>query len=196
MSSPPRTRTDSFAYDPLGRRIHADFTPLSSSPSTTEKVYVLPNDDEEMDRLTMQHYCIRQLFQSNFSAPVAGVLRSGGKVLDLGCGSGIWGMEVGSDFPKSTITGLDISPVQPSTIKPKNVTFLEGDITSLPLPFGDNTFAFVHMRLLVAGLRKEFYPVLIDEMVRILRPGGYIELMEIGDMVYGGEVRGPHLMRI
>jgi hypothetical protein len=47
--------------------------------------YFLPNDDEEVDRLHIQHYTFRYIWQSNYSAPVDDLLKTEDtKVLDLG----------------------------------------------------------------------------------------------------------------
>ena len=47
--------------------------------------YPLPNDDEECDRLHMQHFIIRYVWQSNFCSPVEHILNSeDAKVLDVG----------------------------------------------------------------------------------------------------------------
>ena len=49
--------------------------------------YNLPNDGDEVDRLQMQHYLSRYIWQSNHSAPVGELLQNGGKdirVLDVG----------------------------------------------------------------------------------------------------------------
>ena len=49
--------------------------------------YHLPNDGDEFDRLQMQHYLSRYIWQSNFSAPVHELLSNGGediRVLDVG----------------------------------------------------------------------------------------------------------------
>ncbi|KAJ3033364.1 hypothetical protein HDV00_006472 [Rhizophlyctis rosea] len=195
--SSQRDRTDAFRYDAQGRRLHADLTPLSVDAVSSDKLYVLPNDDEEMDRLHLQHYVMKLQFKSNFSAPVSSLLHTpGAKVLDVGCGSGIWAFEMASDFPKSHITGFDLSPVQPSNVKPKNVEFLTGDLTKLPLPFADNTFDYVHMRLLVLALRTEFWPILIGELVRIVKPGGWLEMTEARDFAMKGPTKVPNLMGI
>ncbi|KAJ3044301.1 hypothetical protein HDV00_002621 [Rhizophlyctis rosea] len=194
-----RSRGDSFKYDTAGRRIHADFTPLSEDAVPSDKLYILPNDDEEMDRLHLQHYAIRLLFGSNFSAPATKFLSEPGtkrKVLDLACGSGIWAFEMATAFPTCHVTGIDISPVQPSTVKPKNVEFLVGDLTNVPLPFPDAAFDFVHMGLVFLALRAEFWPVLIKEIVRIVKPGGWIELMEPSNIVFQGQTRVPNLARM
>ncbi|KAJ3046689.1 hypothetical protein HK097_000631 [Rhizophlyctis rosea] len=192
---PARPRADSFKYDASGRRLHADCTPLSEDAVASDKLYVLPNDDEEMERLHMQHYIVRLLFGGNYSAPVTKRLEApGAKALDLGCGSGIWAFETATDFPQAEVTGFDISPVQPGTVKRKNANFIVGDLTYLPLPFEDENFDFVYMRFLITGLRKEFWPVLIKEIIRIVKPGGYIELMEFANPAMQGPTKVPNLV--
>src|SRR6266542_3559707 len=47
--------------------------------------YILPNDNDECDRLHMQHFVFRYAWQSNFASPVEHILNSKGtKVLDSG----------------------------------------------------------------------------------------------------------------
>src|SRR6266542_213641 len=47
--------------------------------------YILPNDDDECDRLHMQHFVFRYAWQSNFASPVEHILNSNDtKVLDAG----------------------------------------------------------------------------------------------------------------
>ncbi|HEY4385440.1 MAG TPA: class I SAM-dependent methyltransferase, partial [Ktedonobacteraceae bacterium] len=48
------------------------------------------------------------------------------------------------------------------------------------LPFPDRQFDYVHQRLLVAALPATHWPTVIHELVRVTRPGGWIELLEIG----------------
>ncbi|KAJ3052187.1 hypothetical protein HK097_006739 [Rhizophlyctis rosea] len=195
--SSTRSRADSFKFDTSGRRLHADFTPLDEEQVASGRLYILPNDDEEMERLHIQHYMLRLLFKSNFSAPVQKMLSTpGAKVLDLGCGSGIWAFEIATDYPQCQVTGLDMSPVQPGTVKPKNVEYMQADLTNLPLPFEDASFDFIHMRLLIAGLRAEFWPVLIAEIVRLVKPGGYIELTEPTNPAMNLPTKFPNLMQM
>ena len=42
------------------------------------------NDFLLVDKLQMQHYLLRYVWQSNFSAPVKEILNHGAEVLDLG----------------------------------------------------------------------------------------------------------------
>ena len=58
-----------------GRRFH----------NAENSKYVLPNDDDEFDRLHLQHIVIRYAWQGNFASPVEHILNSKGtKVLDSG----------------------------------------------------------------------------------------------------------------
>ncbi|CAI2185876.1 5702_t:CDS:2 [Funneliformis geosporum] len=163
---PPKTKEE-FRIEE-GRRFH-----------NVETIkYFLPNDDEELDRLHLQHYMWRYLWQSNFSAPVDDLLqKEETKVLDIGCGAGSWLFELATEYPLPSFTGTDISPVIPTTIKPRNINFIKGNILD-GLPFEDNSIDFVHQRLLLGAYPLDKWQGVVNELVRVLKPGGYLELME------------------
>lgn len=48
-----------------------------------------------------------------------------------------------------------------------------------PLPFPDNTFDFVTMQLVTTSFRRENWPSVILELVRVTKPGGYIQLLDV-----------------
>ncbi|RHZ85321.1 hypothetical protein Glove_67g48 [Diversispora epigaea] len=146
--------------------------------------YPLPNDEEELDRLHLQHFLLRYVWQRNFSAPVKHILnRNGSKVLDVGCGAGSWMFEMASDYPNTQITGLDISPIQPSEIKPRNVNFVKANVLN-GLPFENNTFDYIFQRFLVSAIPKDSWLDVINELTRVLKPGGYLELVEINPIIF------------
>ncbi|CAG8469836.1 S-adenosyl-L-methionine-dependent methyltransferase [Gigaspora rosea] len=151
-----------------GRRFH----------NVETSMYHLPNDDNETNRLHLQHFLIRYLYQSNFSAPVNQILsKPGAKVLDVGCGAASWSFDIATTYPLAKVIGLDISPYQSTMIKPKNFEFVKGNVQER-LPFDDNTFDFVFQRYLLFGITKEKWPHVVNELVRVLRPGGFLELCE------------------
>ena len=80
---------------------------------------------------------------------------------------------------KVHIEGIDIaSRLFPRTYPP-NITFSIHSVTSLPLSW-HSTFAYVHQRLLMAALTTSMWKSAISEMFRVLRPGGWVELLENG----------------
>ncbi|CAG8678872.1 7247_t:CDS:2, partial [Cetraspora pellucida] len=143
-----------------------------------DAIYHLPNDEDEQDRLHLQHFLIRYLFQSNFSSPIEHILdKPGTKILDIGCGPGSWSFDIATTYPFVEVIGLDMSPHQPSYIKPKNFTFIKANVLE-GLPFEDNTFDFVFQRCMIFGYPNEEWPNVMNELVRVLKPGGYLELCE------------------
>ncbi|RIB14827.1 S-adenosyl-L-methionine-dependent methyltransferase [Gigaspora rosea] len=159
-----------------GRRFH----------NAKNVVYHLPIDEDEIDRLHIQHFLIRYIWQSNFSAPVEHNLsKPGARILDIGCGPASWSFDIATTYPLSQVIGLDISSYQPNQIKPGNFEFIRADAQK-GLPFDDNTFDFVFQRFLFFGYTKEKWSYVINEIVRVLKPGGFLELSEPSNIIDGG----------
>ncbi|CAG8663836.1 5829_t:CDS:2, partial [Gigaspora rosea] len=134
--------------------------------------------DREEENAGLRHNLIRELFNGNFSSPIRDKLNDGGlMVLDVGCGFGTWLFDMSSDFKDCQYVGVDKTPQQFIANKPKNVEFVTADVTD-GLPFNDESFDFIHIRNLVFDLRDKQWDSLVQECVRILKPGGYIEITE------------------
>ncbi|CAJ0833324.1 14686_t:CDS:2 [Entrophospora sp. SA101] len=132
--------------------------------------YSLPNDDEEIDRMHMQHYISRFIWQKNFCSPLDDLLRYGGaKVLDVGCGAGTFLLEMGHDYPESEFLGIDISPMYPSEIKPSNVKFEQINVLE-GLPYDDNSFDFVVIRNMITAFSIDDWDFCIQELIRVTKP--------------------------
>lgn len=65
--------------------------------------YGLMNDAQEGARLTLQHHLFKLAWKKNYLAP----LRAPKLVLDVGCGTGIWGYEFQQEWPKAWLINLD-----------------------------------------------------------------------------------------
>ncbi len=151
--------------------------------------YVMPNDVQETNRLDFQHYLMRHVLQRNYLAP----LGNPKGILDVGCGTGRWAQELASAYPRSKVFGLDIvdSVIRRGDTAPANFRFIQGDILK-ELPFPDMTFDFVHQRFLHAAIPAPSWPGAVQELVRVTRLGGWIEIAE-SDLVAHNQ--GPAMQR-
>ena len=146
--------------------------------------YILPSDGEELNRLDFQHYMLRYALKGNFVAP----LRDPRAILDVACGTGRWAMEMATLFPQANVVGFDITPppveAGAAVSRPDNFAFLQGNMLE-GLPFPDNSFDFTHQRLVAVALPTNQWARQLRELMRVTRPGGWVELVE-GDLLPGG----------
>ncbi|MGE5333148.1 MAG: class I SAM-dependent methyltransferase [Nitrososphaerota archaeon] len=151
--------------------------------------YPLPKDMDEINRLDFQHFLLRTGLHGNYLAP----LGQPTDILDVGCGSGRWAMEMAALFPRARVVGVDIVPPSSDTsslgqgldTRPNNYRFIAGNILE-GLPFPDASFDYVHQRLLITAIPRDRWPAVIQELVRVTRPGGWVELAECGAAQDGG----------
>ena len=166
----------------LGGRRHMEDAP-----------YLLPTDDQEINRLDFQHYMLRFLLRGNYAAPIS----APASILDVGSGTGRWCTEMATLFPRANVIGTDVvapatdrpdgaAPAVEGGARPTNYAFVPGDVLGR-LPFDDGLFDFVHMRLLLFAIPAPRWPDVVAELVRVTRPGGWIELVETGPQQGGGQ---------
>jgi SAM-dependent methyltransferase len=154
-----------------GRRYHA----------YRDGQYYLPNDENEQARLDMLHHifvlvldgalCRAPVFRHNQSQ----------RVLDLGCGTGLWCIQFADDFPESLVLGTDLSPIQPNWVPP-NCRFYVDDIESEWTYSPMEHFDYIHGRALCGAIGD--WPRLFTQSLTNLKPGGWIEMQEFFCKVY------------
>lgn len=148
--------------------------------------YALPKDLEEGQRLNLQHYIFRYALRGNYAAPLPESISA---VLDVGSGTGIWGQEVAQLFPSARVFGLDLEPPQSVSLaasvteQPANYHFIQGDLLK-GLPFPDGMFDYTHQRMLVLGIPLQSWPQAMGELIRVTRPGGWVEVLELGTDIH------------
>ena len=130
---------------PYGRRYHG-FQPACS--------YLLPNDPPEQAREDLLHLLSLNLtYGRHFLAPIGDNLN---KILDLGCGTGKWTVEVADKFQFAKVVGVDLSPIQP-VMSPENAEWWVDDVEDEENNFFDtegHDYDFVHARF--------FFPMVVD----------------------------------
>jgi len=155
--------------------------------------YALPQDGDEISRLDFQHFLLRNAMRSNYLAP----LTAPKDILDVGTGTGRWALEMAARFPDANVVGTDVTASTTAEIGfgltdiPRNYMFLPANVLER-LPFADNSFDYVHMRLLFLAIPADRWQSVINELVRVTRPRGWVELLEASTF----EQRGPAAERM
>ncbi|RMJ07835.1 hypothetical protein BHE90_015994 [Fusarium euwallaceae] len=140
--------------------------------------YFTPNDEKQNESLDIVHHYLTLLLDGKLHlAPLKDNIQ---KVLDVGCGNGIWAIDFGDAHPNAEVTGFDLSPMQPTWVPP-NVKFLVDDATQ-PWTWPDNSFDYVHIRFLNGALKD--WPAIFREAYRVCKPGGYVESGEFDPRYY------------
>ncbi|KAH8168458.1 methyltransferase domain-containing protein [Sarocladium implicatum] len=134
--------------------------------------YVLPNDESENERLDLQHNLLLMTFDSKLHC--APLPKAPERVLDAGCGTGIWAIEFADEHPKCHVTGIDLSPIQPSFVPP-NVSFYVDDLED-EWTF-ETKFDFIFSRFMTGSIRD--WPRYMKQCYDNLEPGGTVEFMDI-----------------
>ncbi|KAF5586328.1 methyltransferase [Fusarium pseudocircinatum] len=146
-----------------GRRYHA----------YQDGSYWAPNDDRQQEAEDLMHEVYRIILgNSLYEAPIGDNPQ---KVLDIGCGTGIWAIEFADEHPSADVLGVDLSPIQPNFVPP-NCRFEVDDITN-EWTYPEDTFDFIHARSMIGCLPDwtDFY----RKAFKHTKPGGWVESVEL-----------------
>ncbi|OAA67968.1 UbiE/COQ5 methyltransferase [Niveomyces insectorum RCEF 264] len=117
--------------------------------------------------MNLMHLIFLELEQNFlFVAP----LREPSTVVDLCTGTGIWAINFSRAFPRSTVYGTDIAPVQPDMVPP-NLQFMMDDVNNSTWFCAPGSVDYFHLR--DAGVRD--WLATLREAHRCLAPGGLLE---------------------
>ncbi|ETI26888.1 hypothetical protein G647_09987 [Cladophialophora carrionii CBS 160.54] len=130
-------------------------------------------------RLTAQHYLLLRRLGWLLHPEIAEQVkhRKTLEIADVACGNAIWAMDMALEYPQAHITGIDISPQQfpPRFTWPEKVTLEMQDIFQ-PMPERFiGRFDIVHCRLIMAAVYGQNKDWVMQNIVRLLKPGGYIQ---------------------
>jgi SAM-dependent methyltransferase len=148
-------------------------------PPLEAPVYALGTSPAERDRLRRQSEELRA--HSAALLDRVGVER-GWNAIDLGCGpSGIIDLLAERVGPDGHVTGLDVNPANVALARAfadehglANADIAEGDARRTGLP--PSSFDLAHARTLLINIPDP--AVVVAEMVRLVRPGGWVAVLE------------------
>ncbi|KAK8432683.1 putative SAM dependent methyltransferase [Phyllosticta citricarpa] len=113
-----------------------------------EGTYWGPNDDAQNDQLDIGHHMMRILLDGRLH--LAPLSEEPQRILDVGCGTGIWSIDFADEHPSAEVIGTDLSPIQPAFVPP-NVKFEVDDCTQ-PWMYLSNHFDLIHIRCLYGSI--------------------------------------------
>ncbi|EXA36829.1 hypothetical protein FOVG_12710 [Fusarium oxysporum f. sp. pisi HDV247] len=159
-----------------GRRFHA----------YGDGTYWGANDDRQQEAEDLIHELFRVVLNGKlYEAPIG---KNPQNVLDVGCGTGIWAIDMADLHPSAEVIGVDLSPIQPNFIPP-NCRFEVDDINK-EWTFAENKFDFIHIRYMTGTVPD--WTELLKKAQRHLKPGGWIEHVELwGDARADDDTMSP-----
>lgn len=129
-------------------------------------------------------------FRGNYAAPITAPT----SILDVGAGTGRWAVEMAQTFPNANVIGVDVKPpavdergemATHADPRPQNYTFILANLLE-GLPFADGAFDYTHQRLLFTAIPHHRWPDVVQELVRVTCPGGWVELVDSIGLANGG----------
>jgi SAM-dependent methyltransferase len=107
------------------------------------------------------------------------------RILDVGCGPGSWCIDLSTKYPRIEVIGVDSDDMFPSQRNlPSNCQLLVCNVLNGLKEFPDASFDVIHIRFMVLSFTTVQYPQVVKDCWRLLKPGGYIEILETNLAVY------------
>lgn len=154
----------------------------SSSESSETPSTLVDNNVTEMARLIDLHSILARTREVLF--PGHNDATNIHYVLDIACGPGGWTLDVAFEYPKVEVIGVDSNPAMIKYASAlahsqglQNAHFRTMNV-SKQLDFPDDTFDIVNAHCLSSSIPVAAWPALLQNCMRVLRPGGMLYLLE------------------
>ncbi|KAL7942835.1 hypothetical protein V8C42DRAFT_347329 [Trichoderma barbatum] len=155
--------------------------------------YPLPSDLTELHRQVLRTMLLIQVIGAPVLSPDL-IKKPPQRVLEIGCGSGFWSVMCHHYFKSRghgglSFTGIDIAPLAPDnsssaaddTMKPSpdmQWKFVQHDLRQMPWPTPAEEYDLVMVKDVSYAVSNKMMQPFIEECVRMVRPGGTVEIWE------------------
>ncbi|EED13950.1 conserved hypothetical protein [Talaromyces stipitatus ATCC 10500] len=101
-------------------------------------------DEQEQDRLDLLHKAITEarIGDGLLYAPH----HSNARVLDLGCGTRVWAVDVANKYPEAFVIGVDLTKIQPPN-RPRNCDFYAPHDFEDQWTLGEDQWDVIYMQM-------------------------------------------------
>jgi ubiquinone/menaquinone biosynthesis C-methylase UbiE len=155
---------------------------METTPPLEGNTFIVDESSAEMTWLLNQDQILTKGMDGLFPESVE--LSNVKRILDVACGPGGWVLDVARQYPDIEVVGFDIGKDMISYARAhararglQNAHFSVMNALQ-PLDFPDNSFDIVNARTMVGFMFPQAWPRLLQEMMRVCRPGGMIRLTE------------------
>jgi ubiquinone/menaquinone biosynthesis C-methylase UbiE len=143
-----------------------------------------PSPEQGVEVPHLFHFDLPRLKQTGQPFPEQTAISGIHRVLDIASGNGEWAISAAQALPQVQFVGIERNArlveharAQAKAYGVNNVTFTVMDPFG-PLDLPDGTFDLVNARYIVGLLAAAAWPNVLQELVRVTRPGGIIRLTE------------------
>ncbi|OCK86024.1 S-adenosyl-L-methionine-dependent methyltransferase [Lepidopterella palustris CBS 459.81] len=143
--------------------------------SVSHRIYCVPVDYEEEERLLKQHDVIQRLFGDRLYFPP---IEYPEKVLECGYGRGYWALAMAETFEDSEVTAIDIYPAEVPEA-PENLECEIWDLNRALTPsFPANTYNLIHCQFVSPGIHRNRWQNFVRDLRRLSKRGGWVQMAE------------------
>ncbi|KAF4625371.1 hypothetical protein G7Y89_g12797 [Cudoniella acicularis] len=141
--------------------------------------YMLESSHAAACRLNLQFYLWKQALHFNIHPSIP--IQKSAVVADVATGTAIWLLDVAREHPTAQLDGFDndISQAPHPKWLPPNVNVRHWDIFEEVPEDMIAKYDFVHVRLLVLVIKESNPRQVISNLLKMLKPGGYLQWDEL-----------------